>query len=417
MELILFFDSILVMLFFICYSYQFLYFAVPFVKKDKPHKPAKLHRFAILVCARNEEEVIPDLLQSIRQQSYDQSLLTVFVMADNCTDRTADAAREAGAVVYTRSDQQKVGKGYALEALLQRIKEDYPPFDGYFVFDADNVLDRRFIEAMNQSHCDGYEILTSFRNSKNYGDNWISAGYALWFIRESRYLNHARALLGSSCAVSGTGFFFSQKVLERTGGWPFHLLTEDIEFSVDQITQGQKIGFCPDAVLYDEQPVTFRQSWRQRMRWAKGFLQVFRRYGLRLLKGTVRGSFSCYDMSMTVMPAFLLSVGLSAAYVVGGFLTAAGGFSFQPVLADIGNTLWCMYKTFFFIGLFTTVTEWKNIHTTPLRKILYTFTFPLFMLTYIPISIAALFTKVQWKPIQHHRADRKLLEAAGRGVK
>ena len=63
---------------------------------------------------------------------------------------------------------------------------------------------------------DGYQIVTSYRNSKNYGDNWISAGYALWFLRESRYLNHARFLLGTSCAVSGTGFLFSRRVLEVT---------------------------------------------------------------------------------------------------------------------------------------------------------------------------------------------------------
>ena len=87
--------------------------------------------------------------------------------------------------------------------------------------------------------------------------------------------------------------------MESTNGWKFHLLTEDIEFSVHHILQGRKIGFCADAVLYDEQPVTFRQSWRQRLRWARGFLQVFRKYGFGLVKGIGKGHFSCYDMSMT----------------------------------------------------------------------------------------------------------------------
>ena len=74
------------------------------------------------------------------------------------------------------------------------------------------------------------------------------------------HLNNSRMLLGTSCAVSGTGFLFSRQVMESTNGWKFHLLTEDIEFSVHHILQGRKIGFCADAVLYDEQPVTFRQS-------------------------------------------------------------------------------------------------------------------------------------------------------------
>ena len=111
------------------------------------------------------------------------------------------------------------------------------------------MLDCHFVEAMNRTFTDGYEVVTSYRNSKNYGENWISAGYALWFIRESRYLNNSRMLMGTSCAISGTGFLFSRKVIESTNGWVFHLLTEDIEFSVYHILQGRTIGFCADAVL------------------------------------------------------------------------------------------------------------------------------------------------------------------------
>ncbi len=419
MEILLTVNAVVAVLFVACYAYQMFYMAVPFLRKEKPHKNVTPHRFAILICARNEEAVIPDLLESIRHQTYDQSLITTFVMADNCTDHTADVARAEGAVVYTRFNKELVGKGYALERLIEHIEEDYPEtFDGFFVFDADNVLDRHFIEAMNQSYCDGYEVLTSYRNSKNYGDNWISAGYALWFIRESRYLNNARMLMNTSCAVSGTGFFFSREVLESTGGWKFHLLTEDIEFSVHHITRGRKIGFCAGAILYDEQPVTFRQSWRQRMRWAKGYLQVFQKYGLKLLKGAGKGSFSCYDMSMTVLPAFVLTVFLIVSYLVVASVTAVEGIPIGPCLAYIFRTLFAMYQTLYIIGLFTTVTEWDNIYTSTGKKILYTFTFPLFMLTYIPISVVALFTKVQWKPIEHHRADRKVLEtAAGRSTK
>ena len=245
MNTILIINLVIAVVFSACYAYQLFFLAVPFAKKQEPHKPEVLHRFAVLICARNEEEVIPDLIHSIQGQTYDQRLITIFVMADNCTDATAEVARQAGAVVYTRFNKEKVGKGYALERLIEHIEEDYPQtFDGFFVFDADNVLDCHFIEEMNRTYCDGYEVITSYRNSKNYGDNWISAGYALWFIRESRYLNNSRMLLGTSCAVSGTGFFFSRKVMESIHGWKFHLLTEDIEFSVDQIIKGQKIGFC-----------------------------------------------------------------------------------------------------------------------------------------------------------------------------
>ena len=421
MNIILTINIIVAVVFACCYAYQLFFLAVPFTRKPEPHKPEVLHRYAILICARNESAVISDLLQSIRHQSYDQSLITTFVMADNCTDNTADIARQEGAVVYTRFNKEQVGKGYALEQLLKHIEEDYPDtFDGFFVFDADNVLDSHFVEAMNRTFCDGYEVVTSYRNSKNYGDNWISAGYALWFIRESRYLNNSRMLMGTSCAISGTGFLFSRQVIESTDGWKFHLLTEDIEFSVYHILQGRTIGFCADAVLYDEQPATFRQSWRQRLRWAKGFLQVFRKYGFGLVRGMGKGHFSCYDMSMTVMPAFLLTIALLVSYLVAAVAAWGAGSTVVSLqgLYYVLQMLGGLYGLLYAVGLFTTITEWENIQTSVAKKILYTFTFPIFMLTYIPISLVALFSReVQWKPIEHHRADRRVLEAAAAGTK
>lgn len=130
--------------------------------------------------------------------------MTTFVVADNCTDATGRLAWERGAEVYYRRDRQRVGKGYALDYLLRQVKQDYGDcFDGYFVFDADNLLEPDYISRMNETFSQGYQVVTSCRNSKNFGSNWISAGYALWFLRESEFLNHALMLLGTSCAVSG----------------------------------------------------------------------------------------------------------------------------------------------------------------------------------------------------------------------
>lgn len=395
-------NFVIAVIFFVCYTYQFLYIPVPWLRKARPHGPAKDNRYAVLICARNEQRVIGDLIASLRGQTYSQSLLSIFVLADNCTDDTAMVARVAGANVYERFNQVQVGKGYALQELLEHLEQDYPQgFDGYFVFDADNILAPNYVEAMNRTFSDGHDIVTSFRNSKNYGDNWISAGYALWFLRESRYLNHARFLLGTSCAVSGTGFLFSRRVLEETGPWPFHLLTEDIQFSVDQVTRGRKIAFCPDAVLYDEQPTTFRQSWRQRMRWSQGYLQVFRDYGARLLRGIFRGSFSCFDMSMAIMPAFVLSTVSILVNLTLGVVGALAGDNLLVAFESVGQMLLNMYLTLLVLGGITTVTEWNQIRTSSVKKFVYVFTFPLFMFTYIPISLAAFFCKPQWKPIEH----------------
>lgn len=269
------------------------------------------------------------------------------------------------------------------------------------MFDADNILSPDYLERMNESFSAGNEIVTSYRNSKNFGDNWISAGYALWFLRESRYLNGARNRLGSSAAVGGTGFLFSQRILDESHGWRFYLLTEDIEFSIHHILRGERIAICEDAVLYDEQPTDFRQSCRQRLRWAKGYIQVFRRYGAELLKGTAKGSWSCFDMSMSILPAFILTaLGLLANLT----LTALGLMQGDGVWFAMRSLLECMgsiLATLLVLGGITVASEWRRIHAPAWKKIAFTLTFPLFMLTYLPISLAALFMKVEWKPIHH----------------
>ena len=416
METIKLINFIIATVFFVCYSYQFAYILVPYLKKEKPHKPAELHRYAVLISARNEELVIGNLLDSISAQDYPSSLVRVFVIADNCTDKTAKVARAHGAIVYERFNDKLVGKGYALEYLLDRIGEEYGDvFDAYMVFDAGNLLSEDYISRMNETFSDGYRIITSYRNSKNYGDNWISAGYALWFLREAKYLNNARYLLGTSCAVSGTGFMFSREILKSCGGWPFHLLVEDIEFTIHNIVSGEKVGYCPRAVLYDEQPTKFSQSWKQRMRWARGYIQILHKYGGRLLHGIfAKRSFSCFDMTMNIAPAVILSFLGIIINVGAAVYSVLNGGGTDVLLQSFGQLILNTCLMMFIIGAITTISEWKNIYCSTPKKILYAFTFPLFMLTYLPICIVALFHPVKWEPIVHDRV-RTLREVRGEG--
>jgi cellulose synthase/poly-beta-1,6-N-acetylglucosamine synthase-like glycosyltransferase len=406
MEALKLINFIISILFFACYVYQILYIPIPLLWKEKQHKKTRLHRYAVLIAARNEESVITHLIDSIKNQTYPAELITVFVVADNCSDNTASLAREHGAIVYERFNTELIGKGYAMDYLTQRIARDYGKnrFDGYFVFDADNLLKEDYIEEMNKTFSDGYQIVTSYRNSKNYGDNWISAGYAQWFLRESKYLNNARMLLGTSCAVSGTGFLFSREIFKKNRGWKFYLLTEDIEFTVNSVINGEKIGYCKTAVIYDEQPTTFKQSWNQRLRWARGYLQVFYRYGKDLIKGIFKGNFSCFDMSMSIMPAIVLTMFSVLINTTASVIGAVVGDDIMIAVNSILETIRNAYLMIFALGLITLITEWKNIHTSVYKKILYTFTFPLFMFTYVPISLTALFAKTSWKPIKHSRS-------------
>lgn len=400
------------------YAYQIVYLLIGFFGKGKGGKQAPaLHRYAAIIAARNEENVIGDLIKSLKRQDYPAELLDVIVIADNCTDRTAEVSRQAGAIVYERFNKVQVGKGYALDYLFHRIFEDQgeQAYEGFFVFDADNLVDPQFVREMNKMFDTGeYAALTSYRNSKNFCDNWISAGYALWFLREARYLNRPRTQLGVNCAVSGTGFLVAADVIREDGGWPYHLLTEDIEFSISCAIRGRKIGYCGTAVIYDEQPTAFRQSWDQRMRWTKGFYQIDARYTGALLGGCLRGgrhSMSCYDMLMTVAPGNLVTLGVLALALFACLSSLAQpAFITYRVLRMLGRIIWMTIKgisfSLFLFGAVTMLSEWKKIDGPAWKKIVFMFTFPLFMLTYIPISLAALVNKVEWKPIRHGLAAK-----------
>lgn len=398
---------------FFCYLYQFVYIPISWFSRKRARKAEmSKNKYAVLICARNERSVIGNLIDSINRQTFPASQITVFVMADNCTDDTASVAADHGALVYTRFNKSLVGKGYALQELRHHITSDFPEgFDAYFVFDADNILSPNYFEEMDKEFTgSGNDVITSYRNSTNYGSSWISSAYGLWFLRESRYLNHSRRAIGLSSMVSGTGFMFGRKTAEDIKDWPFHLLTEDIEFSATRIIKGEKIGYCPTAVLYDEQPTTFAQSWKQRKRWSKGYIQVFRKYGLDLLKGVFHLNVSCIDMMMSIMPAAVLTV---ISILINGAVaiyTIISGSGLLAALTSVGEFWGGMYATVGIIGAITLISEWKNIKAPAIKKILHLFVFPLFMFTYVPISISAFFSKCKWEPIKHYgKADYKEL--------
>ena len=404
MKLIIWLNFIISLIFTLCYFYQAIYIFIGLFKKGNKFIAKKNHRYAVIISARNESMVIGNLIESIKNQTYPAELTDIFVVADNCTDNTADVAREAGAFVYERFNNDLVGKGYALDWLFDKIRKEYDEkkYDAYIVFDADNVIAPDFIEEMNKVYDNGYRIITSYRNSKNYGKNWITAGYSLWFLREAKFLNNARMKIGTSCAISGTGFLVSADIIKKNNGWIHHLLTEDIEFTTDSIIKGEKIGYCENAVLYDEQPETFGQSYRQRLRWSKGFYEVFAKYGAHLFKGIFKGNFSCYDMLMVIMPAMLLTLISTVVNIVAVPFGLIFEFSnLLMLLKTLSQTLVGFYLIFFTLGLLTTISEWDQIHCSTFKKLLYTLTFPLFMFTYVPISVIALFKKVKWDPINH----------------
>ncbi len=265
-----------------CYKFWNIYKKLSFFATRKFPKAKHNHKYAIMIAARNESAVIGNLIDSINSQDYPSELVTVFVVADNCTDNTAQIARDHGAVCYERFDSEHRTKGYALEFLVENIRRDYgiESFEAYFIFDADNLLKKDYLTRMNEAFDSGEKIVTSYRNTKNFADNWIAASYGIHWLRTVRNEHRARSVLGLATRIQGTGFMFASEIIKD--GWHYVSFTEDRAFSADAVVNGYRISYCDLAEFYDEQPTSLRIAMRQRIRWGKGHLQAFVESGPKL---------------------------------------------------------------------------------------------------------------------------------------
>ncbi len=270
-------------------AYQMVYFFIGlfFTRKFKPAK--KQHKYAIVIAARNEEKVIGNLLDSIEAQDYPKELLTVFVVADNCTDKTAEIVRNKGAICYERFDDKHKTKGYALEFLFDRIEEDYKrdSFEAYFVFDADNLLKKNYISKMNDAYDSGEKLVTSYRNIKNMDENWITMAFSVHWLRTIRRYHRPRSFMRLATNLQGTGYLVDNSVVKN--GWHYTSLTEDRGLTADAVSQGYRISYQNDAIFYDEQTPRAKVAYNQKLRWSKGLLINFGESGFKLFRNIIFG--------------------------------------------------------------------------------------------------------------------------------
>lgn len=439
------------------YKYRGVYKVTGLFATRKFAPAEKKHKYAVLVAARNEESVIGNLIESIRNQDYPSELVDIFVVADNCSDRTREAAEKRGAICFERRDTEHRTKGFALQYLVKCIDRDYgiDSYEGYFLFDADNLLKSDFISRMNDSFDAGEKIVTSYRNTKNFDDNWIAASYGLHWLRTIRNEHRARSIFRLATRIQGTGFLFSWELIKD--GWNYTSLTEDRAFCADAVARGYEISYNNEAEFYDEQPVSMKIALRQRLRWAKGHLQALTETGPMLLKhifftdGTagkkekatlpkrflngLRLRFMSFDMLTVVFPnslmqilrdivIFLLRLSLVLATgrvfgieialgIVRGIAEKLGVLpeikdGAQALAALVVFTLaWQMYSYVkgIIIATYIFIVERKRI--LPIKwykKVWYCITFPIFDIIGKFSMLAALFVKVEWKPIPHNAA-------------
>lgn len=403
----------------LCIHHLVLFVIGLFAKKTFPVAEKKC-KYGIIVSARNEERVIGRLIESVKASDYPSDKIQIFVVAHNCTDDTAKVCREMGATVFEYDNPEERMKGYALRYAFKRIKEEYgiEAFDGYFIMDADNIVPADYISKMNDAFvANGQEaVITSYRNSKNFNENYMSLMYGMFFLYGNRFEQRGRAVIGSSTRVTGTGYLFSNK--QVSDGWNYLTMTEDWEFSADVVTEGNKTVFCDEAMFYDEQPTTVPIMLRQRLRWAKGHMQVFfTRFGKLIASifnhkkyckdGKKNRVFSKYDLSINILPlgfvgvfTFLLHVILIAFCPLFGIDV---GKAFADFFIQMGITLGIAYVGLCLSEIILFIVERKRIGKLSFgKRLLAFFVYPFFMFIAIILDFMAMFVKnLQWKPIPH----------------
>ncbi len=375
--------------------------------KDKPLKINKDHKFMAVIPAHNEEAVVGNLVESLKAQNYPKDKYDIYVIADNCTDDTAKVAKEAGAIVLKRFDDLHRTKGFALDWFLKQKIEEDADYDAFCVFDADNIVDKDFLKNMNKKLCQGEEVVQGYRDIKNPTDSWISSGYAIFYWMMHRFYHLARYNLGLSALLNGTGFMVKFDLV-KPNGWKTITLTEDIEYSLMNIIDGRKVSWSTDAIVYDEQPITFKQSWTQRSRWTVGHLQCMKHYTKDLAEGVAKHKTLMnfdgllYMFGIPVMLVTLLLLGVNTLLFMGNEMTTF------DLVVSYAKYLASTFIVPIMIAIVIMKLDKRDIKPMWFGLLCY----PLFMGSWILINLKCIINpNTKWEKINHVR-DIKIREVA-----
>jgi len=373
-------------------------------KKERiEHPPTK--SFAIFVAAHNEAAVVGSLVENLLNMKYPRKLYDIFVICDNCTDGTADVVREyPGVFAMERRNPHQRGKGFAIEWMLKELWKQPKCYDAVVMFDADNLVATDFLTYMNEDLMNGHRVVQGYLDTKNPNDSWISAanGINYWFC--NRLWQLPRTNLGLSNFLGGTGMCFESGLLKEMG-WGATSLVEDLEFTICCIQRGIKPKFNFEARVYDEKPITFRASARQRLRWMQGHFDVTRRYMLPTLwQGIRERSWVKIDAAIYIFNAYNFLFGFIITAVLWFDLMMPGAakfdslYSIAPAWIAIPASLYIYLQVP--LAMMLEKVNWKMY----VRLI----TFPIFFISWWPITFYAFFTQNNktWSHTQHTRGLR-----------
>ncbi len=369
----------LLIIFFTVYYFFISWFGL-FGKKKEVKVYDESKTFALIVCAHNEERVIAQLINNLKRLHYNNALYDIFVVADNCSDGTANAAREAGALVHERFSATGKGKGFAMDWMFGRLFQMERKYDAVCVFDADNLVHLDFLKEMNSRLCHGERLIQGYLDSKNPTDTWVSGVFSISFWIVNHIWHLAKYNIGLCCCLGGTGMCIDTEILKRYG-WGATCLTEDLEFTMKAMLENIPTTWAHDAIIYDEKPLTFKAAWNQRKRWAQGRFDVSNRYFLPMLKKAVKErNLVVLDCMVNLIQPYFLMV--STLFVLCSYI-----YMYVPFYTNILYTILPL-EVWTIIGIgqyiFPVAVLWKI--RASFKSWLYLLLYPIFIYSWVPIT-------------------------------
>ncbi len=278
-------------------------------KDYEDHEPQM--KFLVLIPAHNEEAVIADMINNLNSMDYPRELYDFYILADNCTDRTAEMARSMGAnVLLSRreSPDEPTGKPIVLQKALETLDGYQDKYDLVMFFDADNLMDLNMFREVNSqylSHQGKADIIQCYLGCKNNKGPVALSDYLSYTIT-NRFMQYAKYRLGLNAGIGGTGFAVSAPYLHQRGGWTSMSLTEDFELQIEATCEGRKILWNNQVRIYDEKPTRLKACFRQRTRWAQGHWYVAFKNTPRLFRALFQGKISFWEFLSTLTTMYNL---------------------------------------------------------------------------------------------------------------
>lgn len=367
----------------------------------KPKKYNNKKRYCILIPARYESKVINNLLLSITKQTTKINPKDIYIIVESIKDKTVDIAKQYNMNIILRENLSLKRKGYALNDAVTYILKKQIHYDAYFIFDADNILDKDFIKNMEKSINEGYDIGIGYRNTKN-SNTLVSASSALTFSMINTMLNERKNKYHNNLTISGTGYYIKGSIVEDWNSFPFHSLTEDYELTLYAILNNLTTTYNKKAIFYDEQPDNFNVSLKQRTRWVKGYFEARKKYINKISKSEIKNDpnfASKVNAFLGVTPYIYIIIGL--LIILYNILITKGITSFLCYLTIF------LLLIYLVLSIFTTIMlkkEKNSLNISKSMKIKVIFYNPIFMFSYIICLLRTIFIKdIKWDKIDHNK--------------